>query len=347
MNKPQASRTPHRLAALIAGVLITTTTQALAQTASEKAPPTVATLIDRPDLRPDKVTAMREFRFGSGDVIAKGAELSIHELRPDAIVLDNGAFIFEAKIEDTDLLDRAAKLIGGLSEEAMALTLSSLERDNSLWPARVSLNNTMQFSDGTTIRAGETLALRNFARGQLTVHHAPTDVLFTLEPASTDILAQARSRTATPKEQRRPHFVRSLEAALVPDDKQATQPLDGAEYILVYQGRKECSRCARFTPSLLKTYSKLKAESDNFEVVFMSQDRTERLHNEHVRDKNMPWKVLPFNKRFATPAADLQGDLLPVVYLVKPDGTVIDKTDPRGRGRSAKDVLKRLEREVG
>ena len=52
-----------------------------------------------------------------------------------------------------------------------------------------------------------------------------------------------------------------------------------------------CPPCRRFTPMLINFYKSLK--KDNFELVFVSLDRTEAEFNEYVAD--MPWKCIPFS----------------------------------------------------
>lgn len=309
---------------------------------ADRPEPTIQTLLDRPDLRPATVIAQKDFNFGGGDRIAKGTELAVYELSATSITLDSGAFLFDAKHEDTDLLARTAELINGLSDEALALTFESLQAKSEFWPVRIAVTQTLDFGGGLVINAGTELPLRTIANGQIEAVYLPAQQPLTLAAEQTDLLARAREmasrEAASPP---RPHFVRSIEAALDPES--AAPTLASAEYVLVYRGREGCSRCARFTPELKQAYRKLKQNHNNFEVVFVSDDRSKQSFDTYVSKTDMPWKVVPYRNVFAAAnTRSLPGRMLPVVYLMSADGTVIDSTE----NGSASDVLKTLEREL-
>ena len=302
---------------------------------------TPETLISRPELRPATVTALKDFNFGGGDSIAKGTELSVADIERDGVVLDNGEFIFKAAFDDTDILERTASLIEGLSDEALALTFASLKGRPELWPTRVALRGAMEFSDGSRINAGEEVALRTWQGGSLEVARLGGSLLFQLEPEATDLLARARALADAGET--RPFFARSVEHALDPDAALPEPVLAGTDYLLIYIGSGDCSRCARFTPELKKAYRELKARHDNFEVVYLSGDRSKAAYERSVAQNELPWRVVPYETMYAAATArSFQSDLMPVVYLVRPDGTVIAST----ASDEARDVVKRLEREL-
>jgi nucleoredoxin len=56
-----------------------------------------------------------------------------------------------------------------------------------------------------------------------------------------------------------------------------------------------CPPCRGFTPELVKTYNKLKAEGKKFEIVFVSSDRDEAAFKEYLDE--MPWLALPYEDR--------------------------------------------------
>lgn len=56
-----------------------------------------------------------------------------------------------------------------------------------------------------------------------------------------------------------------------------------------------CGPCRAFTPQLIKTYNKIKADGKKFEIVFVSSDRDSGGFDEYYGD--MPWAALPFAKR--------------------------------------------------
>ena len=219
--------------------------------------PTPETLIARPDLRPPTVTALKDFSFGGGDSIAKGTELTVADIEPDGVLLDNGAFLFKAAFEDTDILGRTATLIASLSDNALALNYDALRDRPQFWPTRVALRTTMEFSDGSRINAGEEVALRAWQGGSLEVARLGGSLLFQLEPESTDLLARARALADAGET--RHFYVRSIEHALA-GESEPRPVLADADYLLIYRGSSICPRCARFTPDLLKRYPKLREQ---------------------------------------------------------------------------------------
>lgn len=50
-----------------------------------------------------------------------------------------------------------------------------------------------------------------------------------------------------------------------------------------------------FTPDLVKTYEKIKADGKNFEIVYVSADRSEESFQKYY--KTMPWLSLPFKDK--------------------------------------------------
>lgn len=287
----------------------------------------IQTLLLRPDLRPSTVTTRREFRFQNG-TIAEGTELRVYDVSSSALVLDTGEFIFEAAHEDTDLLERLGVLIASLSDEALAVSEAAVVRDTNLWPARVTLTADIAFTDGTGLASGTVLPVREVQPGAIKVFDKPSNTILTIDTKDTDAIARARAIVDAPGEPR-PFFVRSIEAALAASDTAKPEPvLADADYILVYRGSSTCSRCERFTPELLDAYADLKQQHDNFEVVFVSDDRTAGAHRDHIAKTGMPWTVIPFDRvDAAAKVRSLPGRILPIVYLMRPDGSVIDSTN--------------------
>lgn len=63
----------------------------------------------------------------------------------------------------------------------------------------------------------------------------------------------------------------------------------------IYFSAHWCGPCRAFTPQLVKTYNKLKADGKKFEVIFASSDRDADSFAEYWGD--MPWAALPFDDR--------------------------------------------------
>jgi nucleoredoxin len=98
--------------------------------------------------------------------------------------------------------------------------------------------------------------------------------------------------------------------------------IDG-KTIGIYFSAHWCPPCRGFTPELVKTYNKLKAEGKDFEIIFASSDRDEEAFKEYFAD--MPWLALPFEDRDLKASLSKQFKVsgIPMLVLLNPDGTVI------------------------
>jgi nucleoredoxin len=67
------------------------------------------------------------------------------------------------------------------------------------------------------------------------------------------------------------------------------------KYVGIYFSAQWCWLCSLFTPRLIETYKKIKAERSDFEIVFCSADREEDQFKEYFG--TMPWPALPFEDR--------------------------------------------------
>jgi nucleoredoxin len=92
-----------------------------------------------------------------------------------------------------------------------------------------------------------------------------------------------------------------------------------------------CGPCRAFTPQLIKTYNKMKADGKPFEVVFASSDHDNSSFEEYWG--SMPWMAVPFADKAAKAGLDkvFPHRGIPTLYIVDPAaGKVI--TDS-GRGK--------------
>lgn len=69
------------------------------------------------------------------------------------------------------------------------------------------------------------------------------------------------------------------------------------KYLMLYASAHWCPPCRYFTPKLSEAYTKMKAERDDFELVFVSSDRDENAFNEYF--DTMSFCALPYEHREA------------------------------------------------
>lgn len=109
------------------------------------------------------------------------------------------------------------------------------------------------------------------------------------------------------------------------------------KHLALYFSAHWCPPCKHFTPELAKTYATIKREREDFELVFVSGDRTEEAFKEYF--KEMPWLALPYDKeRYEALSAHFEVDGIPTLVVVSPEGTVITtkgraavSADPEGK----------------
>src|SRR5947209_5159843 len=85
-----------------------------------------------------------------------------------------------------------------------------------------------------------------------------------------------------------------LEGKLVELKNKFTQPVKNpsigqAKYIAFYCGAGWCGPCHQFTPELVKFYKEMKPKYPNFEVVFLSEDRSPVEMQNYMVEMSMPW----------------------------------------------------------
>ncbi|PVD31216.1 hypothetical protein C0Q70_06628 [Pomacea canaliculata] len=95
---------------------------------------------------------------------------------------------------------------------------------------------------------------------------------------------------------KRKPFWEMIKGKLLHGDKQeevdAMEALKG-KIIGLYFAANWCPPCKFFTPELTRTYERLKEAGRNFEIVFVTSDRSVESFQQHVGC--MPWLVIPFH----------------------------------------------------
>lgn len=97
--------------------------------------------------------------------------------------------------------------------------------------------------------------------------------------------------------------------------KETLKRLEG-KFIGIYHSAKWCGYCHIFTPQLIKFYKKNKKD---FEVVFISGDKTEEQMQQYAKSAKMPWLAAPFGKEHNAPPAGGY----PFLAVLTPDGKIL------------------------
>ncbi|XP_034945696.1 nucleoredoxin-like isoform X2 [Chelonus insularis] len=102
----------------------------------------------------------------------------------------------------------------------------------------------------------------------------------------------------------------------------------------VYFSAHWCPPCRAFTPQLVDTYQRIRERGHNFEVIFVSSDRSEESYNVHI--ESMPWLRIPFGheERRKKLAIALDVQAIPTLVILDPRDNIITL---EGRGELLED----------
>ena len=176
---------------------------------------------------------------------------------------------------------------------------------------------------------------------KLLADDAARDIYFTGDdgfPWSAEALAALKAKEEAAKEELRSkqknfEFFSSEDGSLIVDKKYEKVPLkqlQSADVVGLYFSAHWCGPCRGFTPRLAKLYNECKEKNKNFEIVFVSSDRSEDEFKEYFEE--MPWCALSFKERTLknnlSELYEVQG--IPTLVLLTGNGELISKD-----GRSA------------
>jgi len=103
-----------------------------------------------------------------------------------------------------------------------------------------------------------------------------------------------------------------------------TQLRTDPDYYAFYFSAHWCGPCRKFTPELVAFYNAMSKQTDNFEVIFVSSDRSEADMQEYIRSSGMRFPALDYYKRrSATAITRYAGRGIPCLVVVDRRGRVV------------------------
>jgi nucleoredoxin len=100
--------------------------------------------------------------------------------------------------------------------------------------------------------------------------------------------------------------------------------LSEVEFYALYYSAAWCGPCRQFTPRLVRAYAELRAAYPEFEVVFVSADRSAGDMQKYMAGDKMTWPALRFDQvRSAGEIMRYAGDGIPCLVLVDAAGRVL------------------------
>jgi nucleoredoxin len=123
------------------------------------------------------------------------------------------------------------------------------------------------------------------------------------------------------------------------------QTLENKKLIGLYFSAHWCPSCRKFTPDLVDFYKRVSAAHPEFEIVFVSCDRSAPAMETYMRDLQMPWPAVTFDKVAERQALmKYAGAGIPCLVVVDAQGKVVSDTYNGETYLGPKKVLDDLDR---
>lgn len=123
------------------------------------------------------------------------------------------------------------------------------------------------------------------------------------------------------------------------------QAFEKKKLIGLYFSAHWCPPCRKFTPELVAFYNKNAAAHPEFEIVFISSDKSAVAMEGYMRDMQMPWPAVNFDKiRGKDGLRKYAGSGIPCLVLVDASGKVVSDSYAGTNYRGPAAVLADLDR---
>jgi nucleoredoxin len=100
--------------------------------------------------------------------------------------------------------------------------------------------------------------------------------------------------------------------------------LEKKKLIGLYFSAYWCGPCRKFTPQLVDYYNRVAPQHPEFEVIFVSDDRNQFGFETYLREANMPWPAIDYQKLpMMASVRRYAGAGIPCLVVVDPTGKVV------------------------
>ncbi len=102
------------------------------------------------------------------------------------------------------------------------------------------------------------------------------------------------------------------------------ESLANKKLIAIYFSAHWCGPCRKFTPELVEYYNRVAPQHPEFELIFFSRDRSAYAMQTYMRETNMPWPAIDYQKGESKEAIKkYAGSGIPCLVLVDSSGKII------------------------
>jgi nucleoredoxin len=288
---------------------------------------TLTELARRPEFLPGQVTLKQPVKLSGRAAINAGQKLTVVSVRGSNVEVEtpDGRSIFNVKADDTDVLAAAQETYRKLTPDQRALTYAQLLQRKDLWTYRVKLTQSQRLNIGE-LKVGEPVVLVGIEGSELLLLTEKANMLFTAAPRATDLLDNARKLIAD-KNAFPSRVAEDLQGKLI-------DPLSGSavafpdksapKYFAFYRGAGWCGPCRQFSPSLVKFYKETRPKNTNFEVFFISGDKTPAEMRSYAKEAGFTWSTVPQQRQPQMQIVNkLFTNLIPQFVVTDGAGTVL------------------------
>lgn len=101
-------------------------------------------------------------------------------------------------------------------------------------------------------------------------------------------------------------------------------PIEKKKLIALYFSAHWCAPCRAFTPKLVEFYNRVAPQHPEFEIIFVSFDKSQFAFETYMREANMPWPAIDFQKVAGKEAIrKYAGDGIPCLVVLDSTGKVV------------------------
>ena len=120
------------------------------------------------------------------------------------------------------------------------------------------------------------------------------------------------------------------------------KPAKNPQYTALYYSAHWCPPCRAFTPKLVEWYKDFRAKHDNFELVFVSSDKSEEAQIDYMKEAGMPWPAAKLASKNDPNFRKYAASGIPYLVLIDENGK--DLTSKEGNDwQPPTEVLKKIE----
>lgn len=300
---------------------------------------TLPELARRPEFLPAQATLKNSIKLQGRPAINPGQKLTVVAIKGNNVELEtpDGRSILTTKAEDTDVLAAAQDAWKKLTPEQRSLTYTSLLQRKDLWTYRVKLTQTQHLSGGD-LKAGEAVILVGVEGNDLLLCSEKGNFLFNAQPRHTDLLDSAR-KLMVDKNAFPGRVTEDLQGKLVDPISGSAVALpekSAPKYYAFYRGAGWCGPCRQFSPSLVKFYKEMKPKHGNFEVYFISGDKTPAEMKAYAKEAGFSWASVPQPRQPQMQIVNrLFTNLIPQLVITDAQGNVLIDSAQTGGPQNA------------